>query len=100
MINRHLHLQHYRHSGSALHHRHTSYRAIVAILVLAGVFMVWLAHYSNNTSSIIGPSVEGFITAFALGLYALTLVIVVPFARSSKYAPEIISSENNQLFED
>lgn len=54
MINRHLHLQHHRHSGSALHHRHTSYRAIVSVLIVAGIFMIWLAYYSNSKSSFFG----------------------------------------------
>lgn len=55
MINRHLHLQHHRHSGSALHHRHTSYRAIITVLAFAGLFMIWLAYYSHNKTPLIGP---------------------------------------------
>ena len=40
-----LHFQHRRHSGSVLHHRHTSYRAMLAVLILAGIFMIWIANY-------------------------------------------------------
>lgn len=46
-----LHFQHRRHSGSVLHRRHTSYRAMLAVLVLAGAFMVWVANYVNSFDS-------------------------------------------------
>ena len=55
MIHRHLHLQPHRHSGSALHHRHTSYRALVAVVILAGLFVAWLIYYSNNKAVVIQP---------------------------------------------
>lgn len=48
MKNNFLHFQHRRHSGSVLHSRHTSYRSILAVLVVAGIFMVWLASYIGS----------------------------------------------------
>lgn len=46
-----LHFQHRRHSGSVLHHRHTSYRAMLAVLLLAGAFMIWIANYVSTVDS-------------------------------------------------
>ena len=37
-----LHLQHRSHTGRVLHHKHTSYRALAVVFVLAGLFIVGL----------------------------------------------------------
>lgn len=37
-----LRLQHHRHTGKWLHHRHTSYRALAVVFVVAGIFIVAL----------------------------------------------------------
>lgn len=39
-IHRHLKLQHHRHTGRVLHHRHTSYRSLAVVFVLAGIVML------------------------------------------------------------
>ena len=39
-VHRHLKLQHHRHTGRRLHHKHTSYRALAVVLVLAGAVMI------------------------------------------------------------
>ena len=39
-IHRHLKLQHHRHTGRVLHHKHTSYRALAVVFVLAGTVML------------------------------------------------------------
>lgn len=43
ILHQKLHLQHHRHSGKWLHHRHTSYRSLGVVLVLAGVSMGGIA---------------------------------------------------------
>ncbi|HEY4161392.1 MAG TPA: hypothetical protein VGM08_05000 [Candidatus Saccharimonadales bacterium] len=45
-----LKLQHHQHTGKLLHHRHTSYRGLVVVLALAGVFMVGL-HVSAKAAA-------------------------------------------------
>jgi hypothetical protein len=38
-VHKHLKLQHHRHTGRVLHHRHTSYRALAVVFALAGITM-------------------------------------------------------------
>jgi hypothetical protein len=42
-VHKHLQLQHHKHTGQVLHHRHTSYRALAVVFVVAGVTMWGLA---------------------------------------------------------
>jgi hypothetical protein len=49
-LHKKLHLQHHHHTGKVLHHRHTSYRSIAVILLLAGVFMGGLAIMQRVTA--------------------------------------------------
>ncbi len=39
-VHHHLKLTHYRHTGRRLHHKHTSYRGLAVVLVLAGAVML------------------------------------------------------------
>jgi hypothetical protein len=47
VIHRKLHLQHARHTGSVLHHRHTSFRALLLVMLIGGVFIGWFGQYSR-----------------------------------------------------
>jgi len=45
-----LHLQHHQHTGRVLHHRHTSYRGLAVILILAGVCVIGLSALAQATA--------------------------------------------------
>lgn len=45
-----LHLQHHKHTGKLLHHRHTSYHALFLLLVIAGAFIALTNHIANAAS--------------------------------------------------
>ncbi len=50
-----LKLQHYKHTGKLLHHRHTSYRALAVLLALTGGVIVkveWSMHQIANADSL------------------------------------------------
>ena len=49
-IHRTLHLQHHAHTGKRLHHRHTSYRGLAIILLLAGGLMVGFNNLAHVTA--------------------------------------------------
>lgn len=49
-IHRHLHLQHHRHTGKKLHHRHTSYRGLAIVLVAAGALMLAVTALGHATA--------------------------------------------------
>lgn len=51
-----LHLQHHEHTGRVLHHKHTSYRSLVVIFVIAGAFMVGLNAISRVAADDFGVS--------------------------------------------
>ena len=51
-----LQLQHHRHTGKLLHHKHTSYRALAVVLVLAGVFIAALNVASRAAADTFGIS--------------------------------------------
>jgi hypothetical protein len=46
-----LHLQHHKHTGKLLHHRHTSYRGLAVVVVLAGLFMIGLSIMAKATAA-------------------------------------------------
>jgi hypothetical protein len=48
-LHRHLHLQHHRHTGRKLHHRHTSYHGLVVILLVAGAVMLFVTALGRTT---------------------------------------------------
>lgn len=48
MVKKHLHLQHHRHSGSVLHHRHTSYRSILFVIFVGVIFLLWLGIFVSS----------------------------------------------------
>jgi len=50
VLHKKLHLQHHQHTGKLLHHRHTSYRGLAVVLVLAGLFMAGLTLAARATA--------------------------------------------------
>lgn len=62
-IHRHLRLQHRHHTGKLLHHRHTSYRGMAVVLVLATVFIVGLNIMARVTADSLNLYVYGRIPA-------------------------------------
>jgi hypothetical protein len=50
ILHQKLHLQHHQHSGKLLHHRHTSYRSLAVIFLLAGIFTGGLAIIQRVTA--------------------------------------------------
>ncbi|HSX15680.1 MAG TPA: hypothetical protein VLF40_02730 [Candidatus Saccharimonadales bacterium] len=50
-VHHHLKLKHHRHTGRRLHHKHTSYRGLAVVLVLAGVVMVATALLQHAAAS-------------------------------------------------
>jgi len=50
-VHHHLKLKHHRHTGRKLHHKHTSYRGLAVVLVLAGVVMVGTALVQHAAAS-------------------------------------------------
>jgi hypothetical protein len=49
-LHRHLRLQHHRHTGRRLQHRHTSYRGLAILVVVAGVAMLTLTAVARATA--------------------------------------------------
>jgi len=47
VLHQKLHLQHHRHTGKVLHHKHTSYRSLAVIFTLAGLSMLTLSQLAN-----------------------------------------------------
>ncbi|HSX06181.1 MAG TPA: hypothetical protein VLG92_00485 [Candidatus Saccharimonadia bacterium] len=45
-----LHLQHHSHTGRLLHHKHTSYRGLAVVFVLAGFFIIGLNSIARATA--------------------------------------------------
>ena len=61
-LHRALHLQHHRHTGKLLHARHTSYRGLATLIVVAGAFMIGL----NVMARVTADTVD----SFTLHIYA------------------------------
>jgi len=57
VLHQKLHLQHHRHTGRLLHHKHTSYRSLAIVIGLAGL-------------TIVGTSILARATADSLYVYA------------------------------
>jgi hypothetical protein len=51
-----LHLQHHRHTGKVLHHRHTSYRGLAVVLVLAGLVVAGVGAANRAAADSFGVS--------------------------------------------
>lgn len=49
-LHKKLHLQHHSHTGRLIHHRHTSYRSLVVLFVVAGALMLEL-NYINRVAA-------------------------------------------------
>jgi hypothetical protein len=49
-VHKSLHLQHHRHTGRVLHRKHTSYRGLAVVLVLATAFMIGLNMMARATA--------------------------------------------------
>jgi hypothetical protein len=44
MLHQKLHLQHHSHTGKLIHHRHTSYRSLALLLIIAGACMAGISY--------------------------------------------------------
>lgn len=49
-LHRALHLQHHRHTGKFLHHKHTSFRGLAILLAIAGMCMVGISALGHATA--------------------------------------------------
>jgi hypothetical protein len=60
-----LHLQHHRHTGRKLHHRHTSYHGLVVVFVVAGIAMLAVSAMGRAAASSfsIGATVKAAVPA-------------------------------------
>ncbi|HSX05821.1 MAG TPA: hypothetical protein VLF69_05100 [Candidatus Saccharimonadales bacterium] len=50
VLHQKLHLQHHRHTGRLLHHKHTSFRGLAVVLVLAGLCLALLTMVARATA--------------------------------------------------
>lgn len=50
VLHQKLHLQHHQHTGKVLHHRHTSYRGLALVFILAGLSMAALNQLASVTA--------------------------------------------------
>lgn len=82
-MKRFLKLQHRKHSGRLIHHRHTSYRALIAIVLLAGIVVILTSRVAAADDIVITATVPAPIPTVAP-------IISTPQPGNSSKSPQII----------
>lgn len=85
-IHKHLKLQHHQHTGRVLHRRHTSYRGLALLFVIAGAFMLGLNYMARVTADSITVNTNGNL----LHVYA---TVPAPIPQTASVITEPVSGQ-------
>ena len=80
-----LNLQHHRHTGKVLHHKHTSYRGLAVVFIIAGFFIVGL-----NVASHVAADTFGITAMVGVSVPSDPPVINSPTADTTTAGPTIL----------